>query len=244
MPMRTQGYKHDSSKSHICLFLEHRGRRRTLSHRRLERRFLRRQCAGPHGRTAVRRRVAQHRHHGCRGGTARRAASAFRLLLRFQDVLRARVQRLNLAFAEAISEMQATRTVYQAVYPIKVNQLHEVVEEVLDAGKPYGLGLECGSKAELIATLAHLESDDTLLICNGVKDRVDAVADIVESATRQERHSGDGEIRRVRGTDRAGRCGREQDAVRCARSACAPPVPASGRTLAATSRSLAFLCRN
>lgn len=94
----------------------------------------------------------------------------FPALLRFQDVLRARVRRLNLAFAEAISSA-GYDNVYQAVYPIKVNQLHEVVEEVLDAGKPFGLGLECGSKAELVATVAHLESDDTLLVCNGVKDK-------------------------------------------------------------------------
>jgi arginine decarboxylase len=94
----------------------------------------------------------------------------FPALLRFQDVLRARVRRLNLAFAEAIKEA-GYKNGYQAVYPIKVNQLHEVVEEVLDAGKPFGLGLECGSKAELVATVAHLESDDTPLICNGVKDQ-------------------------------------------------------------------------
>ena len=94
----------------------------------------------------------------------------FPALLRFQDVLRARVRRLNLAFADAIREA-GYQNVYQSVYPIKVNQLHEVVEEVLDAGKPFGLGLECGSKAELVATVAHLESDETLLICNGVKDR-------------------------------------------------------------------------
>ena len=94
----------------------------------------------------------------------------FPVLLRFQDVLRARVQRLNLAFIDAIKEAHYENT-YQAVYPIKVNQLHEVVEEVLDAGKPYSLGLECGSKAELVATLAHLESDDTPLVCNGVKDK-------------------------------------------------------------------------
>jgi arginine decarboxylase len=94
----------------------------------------------------------------------------FPVLLRFQDVLRARVRRLNHAFAEAIRDA-GYNNVYQAVYPIKVNQLHEVVEEVLDAGKPYGLGLECGSKAELVATVAHLDSDDTLLVCNGVKDQ-------------------------------------------------------------------------
>lgn len=92
------------------------------------------------------------------------------VLLRFQDVLRARVARLSQAFAAAIEEMKYGN-VYRGVYPIKVNQLHEVVEEVLDAGKPYGLGLECGSKAELVATLPHLTDDDTPLVCNGVKDR-------------------------------------------------------------------------
>jgi arginine decarboxylase len=101
---------------------------------------------------------------------AQRRNIKFPLLLRFQDVLRARVRRLNEAFAEAIQYAEY-KNVYRGVYPIKVNQLHEVVEEVLDAGKPYGLGLECGSKAELIASLPHLVSDETLLICNGVKDR-------------------------------------------------------------------------
>ncbi len=101
---------------------------------------------------------------------AQRRNINFPLLLRFQDVLRARVRRLNEAFAEAIAYAEY-KNVYRGVYPIKVNQLHEVVEEVLDAGAPYGLGLECGSKAELIAALPHLVSDETLLICNGVKDR-------------------------------------------------------------------------
>jgi len=100
---------------------------------------------------------------------ARRRNVGFPLLLRFQEVLRARVRRLCQSFADAIGEA-GYKNDYRAVYPIKVNQLHEVVEEVLDAGKPYGLGLECGSKAELVATLPHLESDETLLICNGVKD--------------------------------------------------------------------------
>jgi len=100
---------------------------------------------------------------------ARRRKLRFPLLLRFQDILHARVRRLNQAFAEAIREAEYGN-VYRGVYPIKVNQLHEVVEEVLDAGKPYGLGLECGSKAELLAALAHMESDENLLVCNGVKD--------------------------------------------------------------------------
>jgi len=93
----------------------------------------------------------------------------FPALIRFQDVLRMRVQRLNLVFAAAIEEA-GYGAPYRGVYPIKVNQLHEVVEEVLEAGRPFGMGLECGSKTELIAALAHMEEDDSLLICNGVKD--------------------------------------------------------------------------
>ena len=112
---------------------------------------------------------------------ARRRGIGFPLLIRFQDILHARVRRLNQAFAEAIETMEYGNR-YHSVYPIKVNQLHEVVEEVLDAGRPFDLGLECGSRAELIATLPHLESDDTLLICNGVKDR--SMLSLIVSAQR------------------------------------------------------------
>ena len=69
---------------------------------------------------------------------ARRRKVGFPLLVRFQDILHARVRRLNNAFAEAI-EATGYENIYRGVYPIKVNQLHEVVEEVLDAGKPFGL---------------------------------------------------------------------------------------------------------
>ncbi|ARA93198.1 arginine decarboxylase [Rhodothermaceae bacterium RA] len=99
----------------------------------------------------------------------RQEGLTFPVLIRFHDILRARVEHLNAAFARAIEEFGYANR-YTSVYPIKVNQLHEVVEEILDAGRPYGLGLECGSKAELVAALPHLESDDTLLICNGYKD--------------------------------------------------------------------------
>ncbi len=99
----------------------------------------------------------------------RRRKIPFPALIRLQDVLRARVVRLNEAFGAAIAESGYGNR-YRGVYPIKVNQLHEVVEEVLAAGKPYGLGLECGSKPELIAALPHLEDDEALLVCNGVKD--------------------------------------------------------------------------
>src|SRR6476646_9837645 len=95
----------------------------------------------------------------------------FPLLIRFQDLLRSRVTELNNAFRKAIEEAEYKNT-YIGVYPIKVNQLHEVVQEILEAGRPFGFGLECGSKAELVAALPHLEDDRTLLICNGYKDGI------------------------------------------------------------------------
>ncbi len=91
------------------------------------------------------------------------------VLIRFQDILRRRVIELNERFRGAIEEFRYQGR-YQGVYPIKVNQLHEVVLEILDAGEPYTFGLECGSKAELLAALPHLEKDEQLLICNGYKD--------------------------------------------------------------------------
>jgi arginine decarboxylase len=99
----------------------------------------------------------------------RRRGVSFPLLIRFQDVLRAQVRRINEAFRSAIAEANYGN-VYRGIYPIKVNQLHEVVDELLDAGRPYGMGLECGSKAELIAALPQIDGE-TLLVCNGVKDR-------------------------------------------------------------------------
>lgn len=92
----------------------------------------------------------------------------FPFILRFQDIISARVRRLNLTFQEAIAESGYAGE-YRTIYPIKVNQLHEVVAEVMEAGKPFNIGLECGSRAELMATLA-LIGDETLLLCNGVKD--------------------------------------------------------------------------
>src|ERR1041384_3698210 len=93
----------------------------------------------------------------------------FPLLIRFQDLLRSRVTELYVAFRKAIEESEF-KNAYTGVYPIKVNQLHEVVQEILEAGRPFDFGLECGSKAELVAALPHLEDDRTLLICNGYKD--------------------------------------------------------------------------
>ena len=93
----------------------------------------------------------------------------FPLLIRFQDILRHRVQAINEAFRGSIAEFNYQGK-YRGVFPIKVNQLREVVEEILDAGKPYHFGLEVGSKPELFAGLALQAEPDSLIICNGYKD--------------------------------------------------------------------------
>ena len=93
----------------------------------------------------------------------------FPCVVRFQDVLRARVKQINEAFGKAIAEMGYGAR-YFGVYPIKVNQLREVVEEILDAGAPYHYGLEAGSKGELLVVLGMNSDPEALTICNGYKD--------------------------------------------------------------------------
>jgi arginine decarboxylase len=92
------------------------------------------------------------------------------ILLRFTDILRHRVGEIHEAFQQAIKEFEYQGQ-YCCVYPIKVNQQRHVVEEILDFGKPYGFGLEAGSKPELLAVLALTNGGgDTPIICNGFKD--------------------------------------------------------------------------
>ena len=91
------------------------------------------------------------------------------LLMRFSDILHSRVKRLFGCFETAIKDY-GYRGRYRGVFPIKVNQQHQVVEELVRFGGPLGLGLEAGSKPELLAGLALLEHSDTLLILNGYKD--------------------------------------------------------------------------
>lgn len=93
----------------------------------------------------------------------------FPMLIRFQDLLRNRVERINKAFADAIAEL-GYKSFYRGVYPIKVNQLREVVEEIIEAGAPFHHGLEVGSKPELYAALAFHEDRESLIVCNGYKD--------------------------------------------------------------------------
>jgi arginine decarboxylase len=91
------------------------------------------------------------------------------LLMRFSDILKSRVQALVGCFESAIRDY-GYKGRYRGVYPIKVNQQHQVVEELVDYGRPYGLGLEAGSKPELLAALALLDSPEALLVLNGYKD--------------------------------------------------------------------------
>jgi arginine decarboxylase len=93
----------------------------------------------------------------------------FPLLIRFQDILRHRVESVNMAFRSSIKEFNYQGE-YRGVFPIKVNQLREVVEEILDAGKPFNFGLEVGSKPELFAGLAQQTQPGGMIICNGYKD--------------------------------------------------------------------------
>jgi arginine decarboxylase len=91
------------------------------------------------------------------------------LLLRFSDILRSRIDELNQAFQRAMAEY-GYQGFYRGVYPIKVNQERQVVEEVVRFGRPYHHGLEAGSKPELLAVLAMLDDEEALIICNGYKD--------------------------------------------------------------------------
>ena len=90
-------------------------------------------------------------------------------VIRFQDILRNKVQELNETFIETIKDYDYQGQ-FCGVYPIKVNQMREVVEEIVSAGEPYPFGLEAGSKAELLAVLAYNQNRQALSIVNGYKD--------------------------------------------------------------------------
>lgn len=92
------------------------------------------------------------------------------VLLRFPQLLESQVRILNRSFRRAIEEFEYSKQ-YQPVFPIKVNQNRFVVQELLQAGFKYDLGLEVGSKPEMLAALALETSPESLLICNGFKDR-------------------------------------------------------------------------
>ena len=91
------------------------------------------------------------------------------ILLRFGELLAARLAAIHQAFGKAIEESGYTG-VYRGVYPIKVNQQQQTVSDVVKFGRPFHHGLEAGSKAELIAALAYMHDPEAYIICNGYKD--------------------------------------------------------------------------
>jgi arginine decarboxylase len=90
------------------------------------------------------------------------------ILIRFRGILKDRLREIHDAFQRAIGDHNYKGR-YSCVYPIKVNQQRQVVEEILEYGRPYGFGLEAGSKPELLAVVA-IAGADTPIICNGFKD--------------------------------------------------------------------------
>ena len=92
------------------------------------------------------------------------------VLLRFPDILDNRIEKISNCFAEAAKQYNYTGRNF-LIYPIKVNQMKPVVEEIVTYGKKFDIGLEAGSKPELHAVLATNIADNALVICNGYKDR-------------------------------------------------------------------------
>ncbi len=92
------------------------------------------------------------------------------ILIRFTDILKKRIEEINEAFKKAIDEYNFKGN-YIGVYPIKVNQNRQVVEDIVDFGEKYRYGLEAGSKPELLITLSLIKGQERPIICNGYKDR-------------------------------------------------------------------------
>lgn len=94
----------------------------------------------------------------------------FPAVFRFHEILHSQIKNLNETFSKTIKDAKYNGR-YFGVYPTKVNQLREVVEEIVEAGSQYDYGLEAGSKAELMAALAYNTNKNSLTILNGHKDR-------------------------------------------------------------------------
>ena len=92
------------------------------------------------------------------------------LLIRFDNILEDRLERLHQAFEQAIGTYNYPGR-YQGVFPVKCNQQRHVVEQLMESGRRWHFGLEAGSKAELLIALSLLDDPEALLICNGYKDQ-------------------------------------------------------------------------
>ncbi len=91
------------------------------------------------------------------------------VLLRFPDILDNRIEKISKCFKQAAQEYEYTAENF-IIYPIKVNQVRQVVEELVSHGRRYNIGLEAGSKPELHAVLALNNADKSVIVCNGYKD--------------------------------------------------------------------------
>ena len=91
------------------------------------------------------------------------------VLLRFPDILDNRIEKISRCFGQAAGEYGYTAQNF-IIYPIKVNQMRQVVEEIVSHGRKFNIGLEAGSKPELHAVLATNIDESSLIICNGYKD--------------------------------------------------------------------------
>ena len=91
------------------------------------------------------------------------------VLLRFPDILDNRIEKISRCFKQAAEEYKYGAQNF-IIYPIKVNQMHQVVDEIVSHGKKFNIGLEAGSKPELHAVLATNIDEHNLIICNGYKD--------------------------------------------------------------------------
>jgi arginine decarboxylase len=98
------------------------------------------------------------------------------IMIRFPDIIKSRIELLNGCFQKAFQD-HGYKGQYCGVYPIKVNQQRHLVQELVKYGRDYRMGLECGSKPELLVVLALMNTENALIICNGFKD-----AEYIETA--------------------------------------------------------------
>jgi len=111
----------------------------------------------------------------------RERGRALPILLRFGDLLDRQIEILNGSFRKAIEAAGYTGA-FRGVYPVKVNQQQQVIEEVTDFGRQFHYGLEVGSRPELLAALAYMQDPEAFIVCNGYKD--DAFIDLALYAIR------------------------------------------------------------
>ena len=91
------------------------------------------------------------------------------IMVRFPDIIKSRVELMHACFQKAFQD-HSYKGQYQGVYPVKVNQQRHLVEELVYYGRNLRLGLECGSKPELLVVLALMNNKDAVVVCNGFKD--------------------------------------------------------------------------